>query len=91
MSGQVGFALRFAEQPHERAKTQGVHPSFPTFIRLAYAWLVVAGLMGVWAAFSDVHGGIWKELVQKIPRLIIPAGSKSRCALNHTVTSRIVT
>ena len=55
----VGFALRFAEQPHGRAKTQGIHPSFPTFIRLAYAWLIVAGLMSVWAAFSDVHGGIW--------------------------------
>lgn len=55
----VGFALRFAERPHGRAKTQGIHPSFPTFIRLAYAWLIVAGSMSVWAAFSDVHGGIW--------------------------------
>ena len=53
------FALRFAERPHGRAKTQGIHPSFPTFIRLAYAWLIVAGSMSVWAAFSDVHGGIW--------------------------------
>ena len=26
---------------------------------LAYAWLIVAGSMSVWAAFSDVHGGIW--------------------------------
>jgi uncharacterized protein involved in response to NO len=41
------------------AKIRGIHPSFPTFIRLAYAWLIVAGSMGVLAAFSDVHGGIW--------------------------------
>jgi hypothetical protein len=26
---------------------------------LAYAWLVVAGSMSIWAAFADVHGGIW--------------------------------
>ena len=25
----------------------------------AYAWLIVAGSMSVWAAISDVHGGIW--------------------------------
>jgi uncharacterized protein involved in response to NO len=55
----IGFALRFAEQPNGKAKTQGIHASFPTFIRLSYAWLVVAGSMSVWAAFSDMHGGIW--------------------------------
>jgi len=55
----IGFALRFTEQPHGRAKTQGIHPSFPAFIRFSYAWLIVAGSMSVWAAFSDVHGGIW--------------------------------
>jgi hypothetical protein len=55
----VGLALHFVEQPHGRAKTQGIHPSFPTFIRLAYTWLIVAGFMSVWAAFADVHGGIW--------------------------------
>jgi hypothetical protein len=55
----IGLALHLAQRPHGRAKTQGIHPSFPTFIRLAYAWLVVAGSMSVWAAFADVHGGIW--------------------------------
>ena len=53
------FALRLTERPHGPAKVQGIHPSFPTFIRLAYAWLVIAGLMGIWAAFADHHGGIW--------------------------------
>jgi uncharacterized protein involved in response to NO len=55
----IGFALRFVERPHGHAKTQGFHPSFPIFIRLAYVWLITAGSMSVWAAFSDVHGGIW--------------------------------
>jgi uncharacterized protein involved in response to NO len=55
----IGFALRFTERPHGRAKTQGIHPSFPVFARLPYAWLIVAALMSVWAAFADVHGGIW--------------------------------
>jgi uncharacterized protein involved in response to NO len=55
----VGFALRLTERPHGAAKTQGIHPSFPVFIRLAYLWLVIAGLMGIWAAFADLHGGIW--------------------------------
>jgi uncharacterized protein involved in response to NO len=55
----IGLALRFAERPRGRAKTQGIHPSFPVFARLPYAWLIVAALMSVWAAFADVHGGIW--------------------------------
>ena len=55
----IGLALRFTERPHGHAKTQGIHPSFPVFVRLAYAWLIVAGSMSVWAAFADVHGGIW--------------------------------
>ena len=55
----ICLALHLTEQPDGHAKTQGIHPSFPTFIRLAYAWLIVAGSMSVWAAFADVHGGIW--------------------------------
>jgi len=55
----IGLALRFAEKAHGQAKTQGIHPSFPAFARLTYAWLIVAGSMSVWAAFSDMHGGIW--------------------------------
>jgi hypothetical protein len=52
-------ALHLSERPQGRPKTQGIHPSFPTFIRLAFGWLIVAGSMSVWAAFSDLHGGIW--------------------------------
>ncbi len=55
----VGLALHFTQRPYGHAKVQGIHPSFPTFIRLAYAWLVIAGLMSISAAFADQHGGIW--------------------------------
>jgi hypothetical protein len=51
--------LHLTQQPHGAPKVQGIHPSFPSFIRLAYAWLVIAGSMSVWAAIADQHGGIW--------------------------------
>ncbi len=53
------LALHLAQQPQGHAKVQGIHPSFPSFVRIAYAWLVVAGFMSIWAAFADRHGGIW--------------------------------
>jgi hypothetical protein len=55
----IAIALHLTQRPHGYAKVQGIHPSFPLFIRLAYAWLVIAGSMGIWAAFADQHGGIW--------------------------------
>jgi len=54
-----GLALRLTERPHAKAKTQGVHASFPVFARLPYLWIAIAGAMSVLAAFRDVHGGIW--------------------------------
>jgi uncharacterized protein involved in response to NO len=58
-AGLSGLALRLIERPHARAKTIGVHPSFPIFARIPYLWLAIAGAMSVRAAFCDVHGGIW--------------------------------
>ncbi len=55
----IVFALRLTQRPHGPAKTQGIHPSFPVFIRLAYAWLAIASAMGIWAAYADRNGGIW--------------------------------
>lgn len=55
----IVLALHLGERPHGLAKVQGIHPSFPAFIRIAYAWLIVAGAMSVWAALADQHGGIW--------------------------------
>ena len=55
----IVFALHLTQRPHGQAKVIGIHPSFPTFVRIAYAWLVIAGSMSVWAALADQHGGIW--------------------------------
>ncbi len=55
----IGLALHLTQRPHGQPKVLGIHPSFPAFIRLAYAWLVIAGSMSIWAAFEDQHGGIW--------------------------------
>lgn len=55
----IGLALHLTEHPRGAAKIQGIHPSFPWFIRLSYVWLAIAGAMSVWAAVADQHGGIW--------------------------------
>lgn len=55
----VSVAFHLFEKPTGTAKVQGIHPSFPVFVRLVYVWLVIAAAMSIWAAFSDVHGGIW--------------------------------
>jgi uncharacterized protein involved in response to NO len=55
----IVFALRLIQKPNGPAKVLGIHPSFPSFIRIAYGWLVIAGCMSIWAACSDQHGGIW--------------------------------
>ncbi len=53
------FALRIFEPAAQAPKIVGVHPSFPFFLRLAYAWLLIAACLGIWAAFSgDPSGGI---------------------------------
>jgi hypothetical protein len=55
----IATALHLTQPPIGPAKTQGIHPSFPSFIRIAYAWLVIAGCLSIWAAFADRRGGIW--------------------------------
>jgi len=41
------------------AKTNGVHPTFPMFVRVAYVWLVIASVLSFAAAVGDHSGGIW--------------------------------
>ena len=55
----IFFALHLGQRPHGKAKVQGIHPSFSSFVRLAFIWLVAAGCMSIWAAFADHNGGIW--------------------------------
>jgi uncharacterized protein involved in response to NO len=52
-------ALHIFHKAEKPAKTIGVHPSFPLFVRTAYVWLGVAGCLTVWAAVADHGGGIW--------------------------------
>jgi uncharacterized protein involved in response to NO len=52
-------ALRMFEPTQQEAKTRGVHPTFPHFVRVAYGWLLVAALLGMGAALWDTSGGIW--------------------------------
>jgi len=52
-------ALRIFESARSEPKTRGVHPGFPYFVRSAYAWLLMASLLGVGAALWDHSGGIW--------------------------------
>lgn len=56
----AGVALCFFEPSIKKPKVAGIHSSFPYFVRTAYAWLIVAGGLGVWAEFSGGFSpGIW--------------------------------
>ncbi len=52
-------ALKLFQRPVAPAKTQGVHNSFPFFVRSAYAWLLVAALLAIWASRMENASGIW--------------------------------
>jgi uncharacterized protein involved in response to NO len=41
------------------AKLLNIHPTFVTFVRLAYVWLIVSCLLFALAVTSDQDGGIW--------------------------------
>lgn len=51
--------LRMFEPALNEAKIRGVHSTFPAFVRIAYAWLLVASMLGVAGALWDSSGGIW--------------------------------
>lgn len=52
-------ALHVWRKPLRPAKIEGVHRSFPFFVKFAYVWLLVASGLGVLAAWADHSGGIW--------------------------------
>jgi hypothetical protein len=53
------LALNIFESASRPAKTQGIHPSFPLFVRGAYVWLLIAAGLSMWAVSADLNGGIW--------------------------------
>jgi len=58
-SANAAIWLNVFDSPENPPKLQGVHRSFPAFVRLCYVWLVVAALLSMWAAIADRNGGIW--------------------------------
>lgn len=52
-------ALHVWEAGVQPAKLQGVHPSFPSFLRIPYIWLVVSCVLNMVAVRFDQAGGIW--------------------------------
>lgn len=51
-------ALHVFSSGIQPAKTHGIHPSFPYFVRGAYGWLLIAAALACGASISDVNGGI---------------------------------
>jgi uncharacterized protein involved in response to NO len=52
------LGLRVFEPSERKAKTVGVHPTFPLFVRVAFGWLVVSAVISLAAAFQDRSGGV---------------------------------
>ncbi|HEX2918362.1 MAG TPA: NnrS family protein, partial [Edaphobacter sp.] len=52
-------ALHLFQKTVSPAKVNGIHPSFPYFVRSAYVWLIVAAGLSVWASRVSNADGIW--------------------------------
>jgi hypothetical protein len=52
-------ALNIFERAEKPPNLQGVHRSFGVFIRACYVWLLIGGVLSMWASQSDRNGGIW--------------------------------
>lgn len=55
----ASIGLNIFRRPEHGPALEGVHSSFPSFIRLCYGWLLVAASLSLWASFADHGGGIW--------------------------------
>jgi uncharacterized protein involved in response to NO len=51
-------AMRLFGPTDRPAKTINIHSSFPVFVRIAYAWLFIAAMLGVWASLVNERVGI---------------------------------
>ena len=54
----VPIALRMFEGTRQPAKVNGVHKTFPIFVRAAYMWAIAGAALGVWAAFAGEPNGV---------------------------------
>jgi hypothetical protein len=53
------YALGLFEISERPPKVKGAHSSFPSFVRIAYGWALVAAGLGIWAASAGRSQGIW--------------------------------
>ncbi len=51
--------LHIFVRPVRPPKVVGVHPTFPAFVRIAYAWLLISASLSLSAALWDRAGGLW--------------------------------
>jgi hypothetical protein len=58
-AGTAIAAIRFFEPAARAPKTINVHRSFPVFVRIAYAWLLVAAALGICASLMNEAPGVW--------------------------------
>lgn len=87
-------ALRLLEPAQQAAKVKGVHTSFPIFVRIAYAWAIVASALAIWANLAGESHGIWgasrhaltvgflATMVFSVGQRILPAFSGMRLLLS---------
>lgn len=90
-------ALRVLEGSIHPAKTMGVHPSFPYFVRSAYGWLLLSGVLAVAAAFVDRQHGWWgasrhaitvgfiSMMVFAIGQRVLPAFAGMKLLFSHRI------
>ena len=52
-------ALRIFVRTARAPKVVGVHPAFPSFVRIAYVWLLISAVLSLSAAVWDRAGGVW--------------------------------
>lgn len=54
----AAWSLRVFRPGIQAPKVQGIHRSFPHFLRVAYVWLLTAAVLTLCAALFDQNGGI---------------------------------
>ncbi len=82
--------LRLFEPRERPAKVEGVHPSYPIFVRMAYAWAAIAAGLGIWSCIvASSHGisgasrhaltvGFLATMVFAVGQRVLPAFSGMR-------------
>ncbi len=80
------WSLRIFHPTVKPAKTAGVDPRYPMFVRLAFAWLAVSATLGLWPAAPGMTGasrhaftvGFLATLIFSIGPRILPSFLNSR-------------